>query len=296
MSVGAALLNPENLELVRKCSWKFGRPQIIEQGLAYYAAHPADVQQIADNLAYLGLPAAGAALDAVLTDIVAHYYEKLFALVKGYEAYWIALNRVEVGDSLAPFIEARETNRAVFVGQSHFGATYLMASVLMVRGIDVNLVGFFPEPVGGLLAQNVDAMATRYRTGRATLLNLAEPGVDVPLRMMQLLHQRRVVSNVFDENNQFCKPRRLLGRQVMGGTGMDLILRSFTDEQVVVVTPFLVRTSEETFRYEIDRHRLADGDIIGSFYRSLERRIRAHPSQWYFVHEVHESFVDPAPP
>jgi hypothetical protein len=291
MSLGSALLNEENLTLVKKSSWKFGRPPIMERGMAHYAANPAEVQRIADNLEYMGLPASGAALDDVLRENVAHYYEKLFALVKGYEAYWIALNRVEVGDSLEPFIEARETGKAVFVGQAHFGATYLMASVLMARGIDINTVGFFPEPVGSMLSENTQALAERYDTGRVTLLNLADKSVDVPLKMMQLLSARKVVSNVYDENNQFCKPRKLLGARVMGGTGMDLILKNFTDDQVIVVTPFLVRTSDETFRYELDRHRLADGDIIDSFYRSLERRISANPSQWYFLQELHESFV-----
>jgi len=292
MSIGAHLATAENLELVKKSSWKYGRPKIIELGMRYYEAHPADAELVAANLDRMGLPSDGAALDEVLREIAVHYYEKLFSLVKTYEAYWIALNRIEVGDSLEPFAEARETGKAVFIGQSHFGATYLMASALMVHGIDLNIVGNFPEPVGGMLRKNVGQIALKWRTGTANLLNLAEPGVDVPGEMMRLLMMRKVVSNVYDENNRFCRPVTLLGRTLMGGTGMDLILRNFSDDKVVVVTPFLIRTSEETFRYELDRHYLSAGDIVASFYRSLERRVRAYPAQWYFIHEVHESFHD----
>ena len=292
MSIGKFLLNAENLALVKKLSWKFGRPKIIELGLEYYANHPDDVATIKQNLEHFGLPADPQAVTRVLTEIVAHYYEKLFVLVKTYEAYWIARNRIELGDSLAPFEEARRAGKSVFVGQSHFGATYLKFLVLMARGFDVHVVGKFPEPAGSMLAQTTRLVTERYGAGQATILNIADPTVDVPLEMIRLLSRPgTILSNVFDENNALCRPMDLLGTQVMGGTGMDLILKRFSDDQVTVVTPFLIRTSDETFRYEIDRHRLAAGDIIASFFGSLERRIKAHFEQWYFIHEVHESLV-----
>ncbi|MCP4605614.1 MAG: hypothetical protein GY847_34690 [Proteobacteria bacterium] len=292
MSIGSYLLTREHLELVKKKSWKFGRPEIIERGMRYYDEHPEDVTVIADHLDFMGLPNRGAALDSVLCEIVVHYYEKLFVLVKTYEAYWIAKNRIEMGDSLDHFFEARETNRSVFVGQSHFGATYLMGMALMVHGIDINAVGKFPDPVGAMMLQTSEVVTNKYGAGTATLINLADEDVDVPMEMMRLLMTKKVVSNVFDENNQFCKPVTLLGKTVMGGTGMDLILRNFSDEKVVVVTPFLIRTSEETFRYELDRHELKGTDIIASFYSSLEKRIKKHYEQWYFIHELHNSLID----
>jgi lauroyl/myristoyl acyltransferase len=292
MSIGAHLLNKENLEFVRRVSFKIGRQKILELGLRYYEAHPQDVKLIVENLAHFGLSSDGRALDEVLEQMVVHYFEKLFVLVKTYEAFWIIKNKVEFGDSLEPFLEARAQGKAVFIGQSHFGATYLMGMVLMANGFDIHTVGKFPEPVGGLLTQSIATMHERYGTGRARLLNLADPGVDVPMEMIGLLMQRKIVSNVFDEHNKFCRPMSILGRKVMGGTGMDLILRNFKDDNTVIVTPFLVRTGEDTFRYEVDRHRLTAGDIIESFYRSLQKRVVAHPSQWYFIHEVHESFAD----
>ena len=290
--LSAHLLNKENLDFVRRSAWKLGRPRIVELGLRYYGEHPAEVDVIAKNLARVGFPHDGAALDAVLEGIAAHYYEKLFALVKTYEAYWIATNRVELGGSLDAFAEARAAGKGVFVAQSHFGATYLLASVLMAHGIEASMVGNFPGQVGTMLRENGATIAQRYGTARADLLNLADPAVDVPMEMLVRLKQRQVLSNVFDENNEFSRPVKLLGRDLFGGSGMDLILRHFTDDQLVVVTPFLVRTSDETFRYEIDRHSLAGGDVIQSFYRSLERRILAHPEQWYFLQELHESFED----
>ncbi|NLN63315.1 MAG: hypothetical protein GX146_10615 [Myxococcales bacterium] len=292
MSIGSFLLNKENLALVGKKSWKFGRALILEQGLKYYEAHPQDVARIEQNLALMGLPNTAALRDETLKEIIIHYFEKIFALVKGYELVWICRNRVEVGDSLRHFAEAQRDGKAVFIGQSHFGATYLMASVLMVHGYDLTVVGNFPEPVGSMLASGSRAMAEKYDLGTTHFLNLAEAGVDVPMEMMKLLLTRQIVSNVFDENNPFCRPVTLLGKQIFGGTGMDLILKNFKDDRVVLVTPFLIRTGEDTFRYEVDRHYAADGDIIDSFYRSLEKRVRAWPAQWYFIHEVHESFED----
>jgi lauroyl/myristoyl acyltransferase len=291
MSLGSYLLDYENLSLVKKNSWKFGRPKILDLGMRYYDKHLDDVEQIVSNLEFMGLPASGVAIDRVLRQTVAHYYEKLFGLVKTFEAYWIAKNRIEF-DSLEPFVEARETGKAVFIGQSHFGATYLMGIALMAQGYDLNVVGNFPEPAGSMLVQMGEAVTNRYGAGKANFVNLAEPGVDVPMEMMQLLGQRKIVSNVFDENNQFCKKVKLLGRTIMGGTGMDMILRSFLPDKAIVVTPFLVRTSDDTFHYQLDRHEPDPATIIDSMYRSLEKRISEHFEQWYFISELHESFVD----
>jgi hypothetical protein len=208
------------------------------------------------------------------------------------EAHRLARDRIDVGLELKPLFEARRNGQGVFLAQSHFGATYLLGITLMVHGLDVNMVARFPEAVGGMLQRNSSLIASRYGTGTLSLINLALPDVDVPGQMLRLLLRRQTVSNVFDEHNQFCKPVQLLGRTLLGGSGMDMILRNFDDDKIVVVTPFLLRTSEETFRLEVDQHLLGRGDVVDSFYRSLEKRVAEHPDQWYFIHEVHENFVD----
>ncbi len=291
MSVGSSLLNKENLELVATHSWKFGRPKIIDLGMRYYEHHPKDVQRIADNLAYMGQPNSGDALDEVLRQIVIHYYEKLFVLVKKHEAYWMATQRVEMGDSLDVFAEAKATHKAVFIGQCHFGGTYLQSTVLAARGLDLNLVGNFPEPVGSMLRANIDSMSERYEgVGKTRLINLAEKDSDPSVHMIRCLATKKIISNVFDENNQFCKPVSVLGKTIMGGTGMDKFLARYNDDNLIVVTPFMIRTGDDSFRYEVDRHTLDSGDIVDSFYRSLEKRLMNHLPQWYFIHELHDSF------
>jgi acyl transferase domain-containing protein/lauroyl/myristoyl acyltransferase len=290
--LGAYLLTAENLAFVKRVAWGPGRRHILEISREYFEGRPEEVATIAANLARVGLPCEGAALDAVLDGLAAHYYEKLFSLVKRYEAYWIARNRVDAGDALAVLSEARSSGRGVFLAQSHFGATYLMSSVLMSNGVEAGMVGLFPNPVGGQLQANIREFAARYGTARAHLINLSDPEVDAPAEMLVRLRRGEVVANVFDENNALSRPVRLLGHELYGGSGMDALLGRFTDNEIVVVTSFLVRISDETFRLEIDRHRLDAGDIVQSFYESLERRVRRHPEQWHFAHELHESFVD----
>jgi lauroyl/myristoyl acyltransferase len=292
MSIGSFLTSKENLALVKRYSWSFGRPEIIKQGLRYFNDNPDEVDQIINNLNYMGFASAGRALDDVLEGIVIHYFEKLFSLVKTYEAFWICKNRVELGDTLDVFKEAASSNKAVFIAQSHFGATYFLAAVLMVNGFEVNTVGKFPEPVGSMLVKNSNVMTKRYGAARANIINIADSSVDVPMEMFRLLYLKKIVSNVFDENNRFSRPVKLLGKDLFGGSGMDLILKNLNDNKVILVTPFLVRTSDETFRYEIDRHYFSKGDIIESFYRSLEKRIKIYPEQWYFIRELHESMID----
>ncbi|MFH1463942.1 MAG: hypothetical protein ABIO70_06130 [Pseudomonadota bacterium] len=296
MGIGSHLLNPVNLDLVRTTSWARGRPRIVEAGLRYYEAHPDEVAEVAANLSHMGLPASGAALDEVLREIAVHYYEKLFILTKGYEAVWIVKNRVEIAPgALEPLEEARAAGKAVFLAGCHFGATYLQALVLAARGWDLNAVGRFPGPVGEALRANDARFAERYGTGRTTFLDVSDPQADVPGAMLQILMTGRVLSNVFDENNAFSGPHTLLGRTVYGGSGMDLILRHFRDERVLVATPFLIRTSEETFRYEVDTHSLNTPGLIDGFYRSLERRLVSWHPQWYFIHELQEALEDKRP-
>ena len=204
-------------------------------------------------------------------------------------------NQVEVGKSLAVYEEARETGKGVFVGHSHFGATYLMTMVLMVNGFDITAVGRFPKDIYKMLREKVRTIAEHSNTGQTRFLNLESPGTNIGVEIVKRLKAKDTVSNVYDENNRFCRPVKLMGRKLMGGTGMDFLLRNFSDDNLIVVTPFLIRTSDETFRYEVDRHYLSNGNIIESFFRSLEKRIKNHPSQWHFIQEVGRSLIEEGP-
>jgi lauroyl/myristoyl acyltransferase len=289
LSIGKFLLNKENIEFVGKTSWKFARPEMIDQGLKYYDENPGDVDRIVKNLEYAGLQSTGRHLDEVLEGIAVHYYEKLFILTKRFEAYWIAKNRVKTGDSFSVIKEAVNEKKPVFVAQSHFGASYFMNITFMVNGFDITSVGKFPEPAGSMIVNGGNFISERYKTGKTKLVNIADTDVDVPYEMFSTLLRGGILSNVFDENNQFSRKYNLLSTEVMGGSGMDQFLKKFNDEKMVVVTPFIVRTSDETFSFELDRHLLALSDIIQSFYNSLEKRVASHPEQWYFIHELHEA-------
>jgi hypothetical protein len=181
----------------------------------------------------------------------------------------------------------------VFIAESHFAGTYVLPAVLMANGVEATMVGRFPEPVGSLFKATSAALVERYGVTPIHLLDVDDPNADIPVRMMTALMSGGVVSNVFDEPNQLSRPVTLLGRTLRGGSGMEKVLRRFSDERVTVVTPFLLRTSDETFRLEVDRHSLAGGDLIESFYRSLEKQIRARFHQWYFIHELHDAFLEP---
>lgn len=290
MGIGSSLLTKENLELVKKKAWKIARPLIRDRGMEYYEQNPGDVERIVKNLEYMGLASTGRFLDDVLSGIAIHYFEKLFVLTAAYEAFWMASKRVETDDNFEVLRAAAARNEPVFIGQSHFGASYLIAVSLMVRGIDFSFVGKFPEPVGSMLRRNSDFLAERYNTARSRIINIADSSVDVPYEMFSALLRKEVVSNVFDENNEFCREVELLGRPLMGGSGMDAIIERFAGKPLTVITPFVVRTSEDSFRFEVDVHDAGKSDIIDSFYSSLEKRVADHPEQWYFIHELHESF------
>jgi lauroyl/myristoyl acyltransferase len=159
----------------------------------------------------------------------------------------------------------------------------------MINGIDLSSVGKFPEPVGSIIKDNSEKISEKYGIGKTNLINIADPKVDVAMAMFNTLLRGGILSNVFDESNEFSKEVSMLGRKLVGGSGMDLILKNFNDEKIILVTPFVVRTGEDTFRFELDRHYMKDGNIIQSFYNSLEKRVEKYPDQWYFIHELHEA-------
>ena len=269
-----------------------GRPLIVDQGMKYYDSHPEEVNQVIDNIRYIGLDDSAHAIENALKGVIVHYYEKLFILTKSYEAVWIAKNRIETGDGVKRLLEEQKSGKSIFLAQSHFGASYLMAITLMTRGLDISMVGKFPEPVGSMIVDGSDRITEKYGTGKTTLINIADPTVDIPHEMFGALLGGKMLSNVFDENNEFCSPVSLMEKTVMGGSGMAQILKGFNDKKLTVATPFLVRTSDETFRFEIDFHTLATENIIQDFFNSLEQRIRNYQDQWYFIHELHESIPE----
>ena len=289
MSLKDHLQTRENIERVSRTSWKFARRAILEQGMAYYESHPEDVERVRSNLEFMGLDATQPAVTAALEGIIVHYFEKFFVMVKDFEAHWIVENRIETGEGLGWLEQARAEGRGVFVGQSHFGGTYLIVPCLMTRGLDVTFVGLFPGPIFQMLRSNIDRYASRWNTGRATLVNVADEGALVPEIMIGALGSGDVVMNVYDENNAFSREVDLLGRRIWGGSGMDRIISSFDASRVDVVTPFLVRTGEDSFRLEMDRHSLDSPDVLQDMYASLAARVSRHPEQWYFLQELHHS-------
>ncbi|HNW81577.1 MAG TPA: hypothetical protein PKG52_01680 [bacterium] len=289
MSIGKFLLTKENIQFVGKNSFKFGKTHIVDQGLRYFEKSKEEVAQIISNLEYMGMGSTGTALDAVLTGISVHYFEKLFVLTKSFEMYWIAKNRITIDENFQIIFDAVKSKLPVFVAQSHFGASYFMGITFMVNGLNIASVGKFPEPVGSMIVNGANLISEKYKTGKTKLINVANPETDVPYEMLNTLMRGGILSNVFDENNQFCNEMNLLDRKIMGGSGMDIFLKKYTDDKIIVVTPFLVRTGEDTYHFELDRHYLSKGNIIQSFYNSLGKRISAHPDQWYFIHELHEA-------
>ncbi|MCK5808982.1 hypothetical protein KAH37_08370 [bacterium] len=292
MSIGKHLATRENITLVGSKSWKMGRPLIIDQGMKYYESHQKEVDQVINNIRYIGLDDSASAIDDALKGVVIHYYEKLFILTKSYEAVWIAKNRIETGEGVKRLQEEQQSGKAIFLAQSHFGASYLMAITLMTRNLNISMVGKFPEPVGSMIVDGSDRITEKYGTGKTTLINIADPAVDIPHEMFGALLGGKMLSNVFDENNEFCSPLSLMGKTVMGGSGMAQILRGFNDKKLTVATPFLIRTSDETFRFEIDFHTLSTENIIQDFFDSLGKRVKKYPDQWYFIHELHESMPE----
>lgn len=287
--LGAHIQTKENMEMVAKESWKFGREKFIPIGMQFFKEHPEEVEQVVQNMKAFNLNTSEDSVQRVLKETVVHYYEKLFVLTKQYEAYWIVKNRVEVGDSLNPVKEALQSGKGVFIGQSHFGVTYFLPTVFMVHDISLFSVGYFPPPVGDILRNNTSRFAKKYDTGTFTIVNLAEEKVSPPLVMLQNLNQSKAVMNVFDEYNSLCKTVEIFGVKLKGGTGMDQILNSFSNDQLMVITPFLMRTSNETFKLEVDYHDLSSSNIIQDFFTSLQKRVAQYPEQWYFLQEVSEN-------
>lgn len=289
MSIGKFLLNKENLDYVGKNSFIFGKKFIIEKSLGYYDDNPAEVEQIVKNLEYMNLASSGGALDDVLKGLGTHYFDKLFILTKVFEMHWLAKNRIDYGNTMEVFEEAKERKVPVFVGHNHFGASYFMGISLMIHGLNVSSVGKFPEPVGSIIKGNSEKISEKFGIGKTNVINLADPDVDVAWEMFNTLLRGGILSNVFDESNEFSGEITMLGKKLIGGSGMDLILKKYNDEKIILVTPFIIRTGEDTFRFELDRHYMKDGNIIQSFYNSLGKRVEKYPDQWYFIHELHEA-------
>jgi len=258
---------------------------VLASGAEWYRDNPAERARLRDNLTAFGLPGDERMVDAAASNVMLHYYEKLLPLFCAPDAYASYLREhVSAGDALAALAEAHRAGTASLVAVSHFGAVELVTPTLALHGLPVSAVLRFTTPqLSEAAAEQARRFADSGRFAPVRFIEVGKPGVVAAMEMAAVVRRGGVLVSVFDERTEYSVPVSLLGRAVWGGAGLDRLMRLAGGRQRLCAA-FMERTGDETYRLTTQEITGTDTPVQALVER-LERMVRSHPEQWYFLHE-----------
>jgi lauroyl/myristoyl acyltransferase len=114
-------------------------------------------------------------------------------------------------------------------------------------------------------------------------IELGKPGSQGAFLMASVLKKKEILLSVFDEETPYSKPVKLLGRECLGGAGLDKLLK-FAGENVSVFTVFMIRNGDN-YEMKLMPIDAQSENPIQTRYEKLEKILTENFVQWYFLHE-----------
>ena len=284
MSLSKTLQSPEILEKIVGKKFDELKQILIPAGNKYYEENRDESETIRQNLAAFGLPSGDEAVREVQTQIIYHYAEKIFPLT-GTPAQLAEFIKERIDFSAAEeLLKTALENGSVLTATPHFGGVEFITPTLSYMKLPVNpVLKFTTQNLSDKIRGFAEAMEKSGLFAKINFIELGKPNSQGALAMAGVLNKKEILFSVFDEETPYSKPANLLGRKVLGGAGLDKLLK-FAGENVSVFTIFMLRKGEN---YEL---KLLPVDTqaenpIQQMYSNLESILRENFVQWYFLHE-----------
>jgi len=284
MSLSKTLQSPNILSMIKGKRFDETKDIVVAQGSQYYADNPQESETIKQNLASFGLPSDNDTVKRVQEHIILHYVEKIFPLTGTPDLF------ADYIDKQMDLTQAKEllTNAlqkgSVLLATAHFGAVECIATALARCKLPVNAVLKFTTQN---LSDKIQGYAkTMSESGLFSLINFIEigkPGSYEAFRMARVLDKKEILFTVFDEETTHSKPVKLFNRNVLGGAGLDRLLK-FAHGNVTIFNSFMIRDGEN-FKLQLLPVDFNAEDIIQLMFNNLQSMLEKHFEQWYFLHE-----------
>ncbi|MGM0443680.1 MAG: hypothetical protein ACQEQV_05780 [Fibrobacterota bacterium] len=285
MSLSRHLQSPEVLSDIRGRSFAEIKEIILDLGRQWYRDNPAETEQIRANLTGLGISFDEDDLEEIRRGICIHYAEKIMALsCSPAEFSRFLQEHVDWKDAQNTLASCADES-GILIATPHFGAVEFATPSLSRMGHRANVVlKFSTEQLSQSIRAYADRMEQQGDFAPINFIELGRAGTSGAMDMYAALRRKEVLFTVFDEETEYSRPVPFMGTRVLGGAGLDRLLKtagSFTR----VFTVFMLREEDDTCRMILKEVDLTRGDPIGQMYGYLEEILQNHLHQWYFLHE-----------
>lgn len=285
MSLSKCLQSTEILSAIKGKSFSYIEELLTEKGMIWFSENPDEEALIEENLKALELSYDADLIEEIKRHIILHYVEKILALSVTPEEFAGVLDKHVDYSEAKELIEKASENGGVLIATPHFGGVELVVPTIARIGKLPNAVMRFSTPEFSAKAQGfADMMASTGHFSPIKFIEIGKPGVSSAMEMAAALRRKEVLFTVFDEETEHSATVELFGKKVLGGAGLDKLLR-FTGEDVTVFNVFMTRIAPQQFKMVLKEVDTKGENPIQQMYDHLEEMLKEHLVQWYFLHE-----------
>ena len=284
MSLSKTLQSPNILSMIVGKSFDEMKDILLVQGSEYYANNSQEGETIRQNLASFGLPSDMDTVKRVQENVIYHYVEKLLPLA-GTPAQLAEFIEKRVDFSQAKdLISSALQNGSVLTAVSHFGGVECIVPTSMYLKFTLNAVlKFTTQNFSDKLQNYGKLMEESGLFAPINFIEIGKPGSHSALLMGRALNKKEILFTVFDEETPHSIPVKLFNRSVLGGAGLDRLLK-LARGNVTVFNTFMIREGEN-YRLQLFPVDINAENFIQQMYNDLQSVLEKHYEQWYFLHE-----------
>ena len=284
MSLSKKLQSPDILSLIMGKSFDEMLDILMVQGSEYYADNPQEGETIQQNLASFGLPSGMDTVKRVQEHLIYHYAEKILPLAG------TPVQLAEFIEKRVDFSQAKDLvtkalqNGSVLIAVSHFGGVEIIVTTLAYLKSPINTVLKFTTQ--NFSDKMHDYAKLTEKSGLFAPINFIEigkPGSQSALLMARVLNKKEILFTVFDEETPHSKPVKLFNRSVLGGAGLDRLLK-LARGNISVFNSFMIRDGKN-YRLQLLPIDIKAENLVQQMYNNFQSVLEKHFEQWYFLHE-----------
>jgi lauroyl/myristoyl acyltransferase len=262
------------------------RTYILERGLEWCDKHPQERNTVEENLSNLNFPVSKELISNIQKHTVLHYYEKMLPFSGGPEFYFNFLKEyIHIDDEVSMLRSILNEGKGILIALAHFGAIEVFVPRLTTYKLPLYpTMRFATGRFSEIYQQFGHEMTKKGLAGEINFIEIGKPGTNAALEMAAALRKEGVLVTVFDEKTDYSIPVKLFGREVWGGAGLDKLIK-FAGSSIVVFNAYMIRTGPNKFKLKLIEVDTESENPIQSMFTNLEKVVKDHLEQWYFLHE-----------
>ena len=284
MSLSKTLQSPDILSTVVGKSFDEMKDILMVAGSRYYAENPQESETIRQNLASFGLPSDADTVKLVQEHIIIHYVEKLVPVSRTPEQL------ADFIEKRIDFSQARELianalqKGSVLIAVPHFGGVECIVTTLAYLKFTISpVLKFTTQKFSEKLRFAAELTENSGLFAPIKFIELGRPGEKSVSLMAGVLGKKEILFTAFDEETPHSKPVKLFNRSVLGGAGVDRLIK-LAGGKVSVFNAFMIREGGN-LRLQLLPVDINGENPIQQMYENLQSVLEKHFEQWYFLHE-----------